>query len=60
MPSLTESGRYRGTAYISLSHEIVNDLYIDLSLNGSYDSKPPDVTADSTDYSLSTSLGYKF
>jgi putative salt-induced outer membrane protein YdiY len=60
MPSLTESGRYRGNAYISLSHEIVNDLYIDLSLNGTYDSDPPDITADSIDYSLSTSLGYKF
>ena len=59
-PSLTESGRYRGTAYISLRHEIVSDLYIDLAFNGSYDSDPPDITADSIDYSLSTSLGYKF
>jgi Protein of unknown function, DUF481 len=60
LPSLTESGRYRGTAYVSLRHEIVNDLFIDLSFNGAYDSDPPNVTADSTDYSVTTSLGYKF
>jgi len=60
LPSLTETGRYRSSADISLRREIVNDLYFDLSFNGSYDNKPPDVTADSVDYSVTTSLGYKF
>lgn len=38
----------------------MKDFYIDLSFNGSYDSDPPDVTSDSVDYSVKTSLSYKF
>jgi putative salt-induced outer membrane protein YdiY len=60
LPSLTETGRYRGTADISLRHEIVKDFFVDLSFNGTYDSDPPEVTAVSVDYSVTTSLGYKF
>lgn len=60
MPSLTETGRYRGNTLISLDHEIVKDFYIDLSFSGTYDSDPPEDTAESVDYSVSTSLRYKF
>lgn len=60
LPGLTETGRYRSTALISLDHELVKDFYIDLSFNGSYDSDPPDAAADSVDYSVGTSLRYKF
>lgn len=60
LPGLTETGRYRGNTSISLDHEIVKDFYIDLSFNGSYDSDPPDTAADNTDYSVTTSLSYKF
>jgi putative salt-induced outer membrane protein YdiY len=60
LPSLTESGRYRSNTSISLDHEIVKDFYVDLSFNGSYDSDPPDATADTVDYSISTSLTYKY
>jgi putative salt-induced outer membrane protein YdiY len=60
LPSMTETGRYRGNTLVSLDHEIVKDFYVDLSFNGSYDSDPPEDTADSVDYSVSTSLRYKF
>jgi hypothetical protein len=60
LPSLTESGRYRGKTTISLDHEIVKDFYIDLSFDGSYDSDPPDATSDKVDYSVNTSLKYKY
>lgn len=60
LPSITESGRYRATADISLSYEIVNDLDLVLSLNSNYDSDPPTLGSDKIDYSLSTSLAYKF
>jgi putative salt-induced outer membrane protein YdiY len=60
LPSLTDSGRYRSTADISLRHEIVNDLYFELSFDGAYDNRPPDIIADTIDYSITTSLGYKF
>ena len=60
LPSLSESGRYRSNASISLDHEIVKDFYVDLSFQGSYDSEPPEASALKTDYSVSTSLKYKF
>lgn len=60
LPSLTKGGRYRGKTTISLDHEIVKDFYIDLSFDGTYDNKPPDATSDKVDYSVSTSLKYKY
>lgn len=59
-PSLTESGRYRTDASLSLRREIVSDFYLDLSFYQSYDSDPPDVEAENTDYGVITSLGYSF
>jgi len=59
-PSLTESGRYRTEANISLRREIISDFYLDLSLYHTYDSDPPDVLAETSDYGVVTSLGYSF
>jgi putative salt-induced outer membrane protein YdiY len=59
-PSLTESGRYRTDASLSLRREIVSDFYLDLSFYQAYDSDPPDVAAEKTDYGVITSLGYSF
>jgi putative salt-induced outer membrane protein YdiY len=59
-PSLTESGRYRTDASVSLRREIVSDFYIDLSFYQTYDSDPPDLEAATTDYGIVTSLGYSF
>jgi putative salt-induced outer membrane protein YdiY len=59
-PSLTESGRYRADASLSLRREIVTDFYLDLSFYQSYDSDPPDAAAEKTDYGVITSLGYSF
>jgi putative salt-induced outer membrane protein YdiY len=60
LPGLTETGRYRARANISLRHEIVNDLYLDLTFNGNYDNEPPTEGSEPFDYTVSTSLGYKF
>lgn len=59
-PSLTESGRYRTDASISLRREIISDFYLDLSLYHTYDSDPPDLQAETSDYGVVTSLGYSF
>jgi putative salt-induced outer membrane protein YdiY len=59
-PSLTESGRYRTDASISLRREIVSDFYLDLSFYQSYDTDPPDELAEKSDYGIVTSLGYSF
>jgi hypothetical protein len=58
-PSLTESGRVRGSLDVSLRREIINDLFFDLSLYDSYDSDPPS-EGEKNDYGIVTSLGYKF
>lgn len=59
-PSITESGRYRTTGNLSLRREIVSDFYLDLSVYQSFDSDPPDETAEKDDYGITTSLGYSF
>ncbi len=58
-PSLTESGRRRGTLDVSLRREIIDDLFFDISFYESYDSDPPSA-GETTDYGIVTSLGYKF
>lgn len=59
-PSLTESGRYRTDASVSLRREIVSDFFLDLSFYHNYDSEPPDEFAATSDYGVTTSLGYSF
>jgi putative salt-induced outer membrane protein YdiY len=59
-PSLTESGRYRTDASVSLRREIISDFYLDLSFYQTYDSDPPDLEAEKSDYGVITSLGYSF
>ena len=59
-PSITESGRYRTNVDITLRREIITDFYIDLSIYQNYDSDPPDVNAETSDYGITTSLGYSF
>jgi hypothetical protein len=60
LPSLTESGRVRSEARLRSRYEIVNDLFFEISMYGSYDTDA-DATADSkSDYGLTTSLGYSF
>ena len=58
-PSLTESGRHRGSLDISLRRELISDFFFDISLYESYDSDPP-TDGETTDYGIVTSLGYKF
>jgi putative salt-induced outer membrane protein YdiY len=58
-PSLTQSGRVRGQLDFGLRRELVTDLFIELSVYDSYDSKPPD-DGETNDYGIVTSLGYTF
>ncbi len=60
LPSLTQSGRYRAEGDLRAKYEFVNDLYFELKLYGSYDSKPPLADSEQSDYGLTTSLGYSF
>jgi hypothetical protein len=60
LPSLTQSGRYRSEADLRAKYEFVDDLYFELRLYGSYDSKPPAEDTEKGDYGFVTSLGYSF
>ena len=59
-PSLTVSGRVRGQASVRLRYELINDLFTELTLTGSFDSKPQSAGAEKNDYNITTSIGYTF
>jgi hypothetical protein len=60
LPSLTEAGRLRAEGDLRAKYEFVDDLYFEVKLYGSYDSKPPLADSQQSDYGLTTSLGYSF
>ena len=60
IPSLTESGRVRGEFDIALKWEIIHDLFWEISLYNSYDNKPVVDGASTSDYGITTSVGYDF
>ena len=60
LPSLTESGRVRSEAKLRSRYEIIDDLFFEISLYGSYDTDA-DAEADTkSDYGVTTSVGYSF
>jgi putative salt-induced outer membrane protein YdiY len=58
-PSITDSGRVRANLDFSLRRELITDLFIELSVYDSYDSKPPE-DGEKNDYGIVTGLGYTF
>jgi len=59
LPSLTESGRVRGEAAVNARHEIIHDLFFEISLYESYDNRPSE-GSEVNDWNVVTSLGYSF
>jgi sRNA-binding regulator protein Hfq len=59
-PSFTISGRYRLDYDISVKFEVIRDLFINLSLYDSYDSKPAGGTGALNDWNVIFSVGYSF
>lgn len=59
-PSLTESGRVRSEGRLRSRYELVDDLFFEISLYGSFDSDPGEQAESNSDYGLTTSLGYSF
>ena len=58
-PSLTESGRVRSNLDFALRRELIEDLFVEISIYDSYDSKPPE-NGEKNDYGIVTGLGYTF
>ena len=59
-PGISDAGRNRANGNLNLRQEFVEDLFWDLRLYGSYDSKPPQAALSKTDYGIVTSLDYQF
>jgi hypothetical protein len=59
LPALNEGGRVRGQASLKLKHELINDLFLEISFSDSYDNQPAE-TARTNDWNVVTSLGYSF
>jgi hypothetical protein len=59
LPSISDWGRLRGEASLKARRELVADLFLELSVNHSYDNRPAE-GARSNDWSVVTSVGYSF
>ena len=59
-PSFSIPGRYRYEYDLDIRFEIVIDLFLDLNVYGSYDSKHPPDNSFKSDYGLITSISYSF
>lgn len=59
-PSLSESGRYRSTGNLSLTHKFPYDVTLGLTGYLSYDNRPPEPTAEKSDYGLTLNVGWSF
>jgi len=59
-PSLTESGRYRSTGNLALTHKFPHDITLGLTGYLSYDNQPPDPTAEKSDYGMTLNVGWSF
>jgi len=59
-PSITDFGRWRATFDLDFRLELVSDLFWKMYFYSSYDSDPLSSQGASSDYGVSSSLGYKF
>jgi len=59
-PSITDFGRWRATFDLDFRLELVSDLFWKMYFYSSYDSDPLSSLGASSDYGISSSLGYKF
>lgn len=59
-PSLTIPGRIRSEWSLTARIELIKDLFHELSWQRSMDNKPPGGEGHRNDWSVTTSLGYKF
>ena len=59
-PSLTETGRYRSTGNLALTHKFPHDITLGLTGYLSYDNRPPEPTAEKSDYGMTLNVGWTF
>ena len=60
LPSLSDAGRVRANIDVSLSRELVKDLFLKISFYERYDRRPPTEGAENHDYGTTLSFGWTF
>jgi len=59
-PSFTIKDRYRTDLNINFKYEIFNNFYIGFTFYHNLDTKPPESAVSSSDWGVTTSIGYTF
>ncbi len=59
-PVLNDPGRWRVSFAVNVKQEMVSDLYLRIGVVEEYDSRPPSLDANRNDFSITTSLGWKY
>jgi DNA phosphorothioation-dependent restriction protein DptG len=59
-PSLSNIGRNRLQLDASVKREFLKDLFVGLSLYNTYDSRPPNPTANTNDIGVVVSIGWSY
>jgi hypothetical protein len=59
-PSLSDPGRHRAQLDAGIKQELLKDLFVALTLYNSYDSRPPNASADRNDVGIVASVGWTY
>ncbi len=59
-PNLTDFGRVRSDLEVDVSHEIIKDFTLGLTIFDKFDSRPPSPTASKHDYGVTFNIGWTF
>jgi hypothetical protein len=59
-PSLNDPGRQRVQFDGGVKRELVKDLFVALNVFSTFDNRPPNPSADKSDYGLVTSIGWSY
>jgi hypothetical protein len=59
-PGISDAGRYRATGDFSLTHELTGDFTVGVTGYLSYDNRPPEPSAHTSDFGITFNLGYSF
>lgn len=60
LPALTELGRVRGTTTLRAKYEVFNNFNVGFNFSFTFDTRPPDPAAPTTDYITSLTVGWSY
>jgi hypothetical protein len=60
LPVLTELGRVRGTTTLRAKYEVFNNFNVGFNFSFTFDTRPPDPAAPTTDYITSLTVGWSY